>query len=427
MTTEKSTMAVVFMTVLTAFIGYSLPFPIFSHLFLSPEYGLVSADTTERYRTMLYGGAVAMYPLGQMVGGPLLGRWSDLYGRKKVLQLSLVGTVTGAIIMAAGISTLSIPLVFGGYLLAGLCEGNVVIVQSIASDISSGKRKTKNFALIAIAIELGFVFGPLLGGVLADQTLHPWFGPAVPFWAGAALMAANLLIVRYFLVEPKKKTGGGETPAAGPFEGSQRRTLRQTLLDPALSPFYLVTFFSFVSVFALFSFFAPYLVQVFKVQPGMLGIYTAFSAIPMIVIGLVVGRLNDWVGAAALGIVGHFVLAIGLVLYVLPESINGLIIPFCIAFTGAGVVQVATSLYLSNAAPVGEQGQVMGLYRSVMVVAELVIALVGGVLAGYAAGFPYLAGAVAAVICALLLLWIFRRQAQRRMISSTAGSCTGEL
>ncbi|MCZ4280629.1 MFS transporter [Kiloniella laminariae] len=421
MTTEKSTMAVVFMTVLTAFIGYSLPFPIFSHLFLSPEYGLVGSDTTESYRTMLYGGAVAMYPLGQMVGGPLLGRWSDLYGRKKVLQLSLVGTVIGASIMAAGISSLSIPMVFGGYLLAGLCEGNVVIVQSIASDISSGKNKTKNFALIAIAIELGFVFGPLLGGLLADKTLHPWFGAAVPFWAGAALMAANLLIVRYFLVEPKKKAAD---PLASQSE-TQRRSLRQTLFDPALAPFYLVTFFSFVSVFALFSFFAPYLVQVFKVQPGMLGVYTAFSAIPMIIIGLVVGRLNDRVGAGVLGIVGHFVLAIGLVLYVLPETINGLIIPFCIAFTGAGVVQVATSLYLSNAAPVGEQGQVMGLYRSVMVVAELVIALVGGVLAGYAAGYPYLAGALTAVICGLLLLWIFRGQTRRRSLSSM-GSCAQE-
>ena len=88
---ETKTMTAVFLTVLFGFAGFSLPYPVFSPMFLKPELGFLDPSVPTEYRTMLLGVAMALYPIGQFIGAPWLGRVSDKLGRRPVLMASLLG------------------------------------------------------------------------------------------------------------------------------------------------------------------------------------------------------------------------------------------------------------------------------------------------------------------------------------------------
>lgn len=393
MSTERKTLSVVLLTTLTGWIGFSLPFPIFSHIFLDPAHGIVTADMSTVTRTVLLGAAMALYPLGQMIGAPLLGRLSDNYGRKPVLVACLWLTTLGALILAFGVAAGSIALILIGRLFTGIAEGSLAIVQSIASDISSPRTKARNFAYIGIAIDVGFIIGPIAGGLLSDSALHPMFNVALPFWCGAAVFGANAIMVMAFL-SPARQVEKQTAPA---------RSLRAALTDRTLVPVFALTFATFWAIMIFFDFSAVYFVQVFDTQPALLGVLTALISAPLIASGLVAGKVNEKIGPVKMAYLSLGLLAGGTVLFLIPDSLIGLAIPVCIICVGINFGQTATSVIASDRAGPGEQGQVMGLYRSITVAAAAISAIIGGVLAGYAPQGPFLTAILAAGLGFLVL------------------------
>src|SRR5262245_59677051 len=115
-------MGVVIATTVVGWSAFAMPQPIFGPLFLDSAHGLVPAAMAEATRTLLLGVAVALYPLGQIIGSPLLGRWSDRAGRVRVLQAALWATVAGSAVVAAGVAAGSVALIFVGRFIAGLAE-----------------------------------------------------------------------------------------------------------------------------------------------------------------------------------------------------------------------------------------------------------------------------------------------------------------
>lgn len=393
MTAERKTLSVVLLTTLTGWIGFSLPFPIFSHIFLNPDYGIVTEDMSTVTRTVLLGAAMALYPLGQMIGAPFLGRLSDRFGRKPVLVACLWLTTLGAVILAFGVTSGSIALILVGRLFTGIAEGSLAIVQSIASDISSPRTKARNFAYIGIAIDVGFIIGPIAGGLLSDPVLHPMFNVSLPFWCGAAVFGANAVMVMAFLA-PAEKPDEQAAPARG---------LRAALTDRTLVPVFALTFATFWAIMIFFDFSAVYFVQVFATQPALLGVLTALISAPLIASGLVAGKVNEKVGPVKMAYLSLGLLAGGTALFLVPDSLIGLALPVCIICVGINFGQTATSVIASDRAAPGEQGQVMGLYRSITVAAAAVSAIIGGVLAGYAPEGPFLTAILFASLGFLVL------------------------
>lgn len=407
MSQENKAMSAVFLTVLFGFAGFSLPYPVFGPMFLKPELGFLDPSVPEQYRTILLGVAMALYPIGQFVGAPWLGRMSDKVGRKPVLLASLLGAASGYIVVAVGVSTANLPMVLIGRFVSGLCEGNMAIAQSIASDISTPKSKVRNFGLLTVAINVGWIIGPLMGGFFSDPTIHPAFNVSWPFFFAAGMYGFNLLVVAVILRIPEYARRRGRMPEDGP---QTDRTVWQTLTDPSLMPAFVVSFFSYFAIFLFFCFFGVYLVQNHDVTSSFLGMCSAIISIPLILAGLTVDRAQRPIGLRGVATIGHMLLGIGLLTFVLPDGLVWIFVPMCIAAFGIAWCEVTTSLFISNGAGAHEQGQALGIYRSVHVLAEAAAVLAGGVLAGLHTNAPFMVGCVAAFICvAGILGWVKTR------------------
>lgn len=141
---------------------------------------------------ILYGLILALYPVGQAIGAPILGHWADKKGRVPVLFLSNLGTTLSWLIflialfvnkielfelkmpfMYQGVQiiedqkiTLPILLIAFSRAFDGLTGGNVAIASSYLADMSTDKDRSDNFNLMTIALNLGLICGPTLGGIL---------------------------------------------------------------------------------------------------------------------------------------------------------------------------------------------------------------------------------------------------------------------
>ncbi|HXT83783.1 MAG TPA: MFS transporter, partial [Verrucomicrobiae bacterium] len=135
--------------------------------------------------SIVYGIVSAIYPAFQLIGAPILGRWSDVYGRKKILLLSNGGTLAGWIIFLIalflpvwhiisinstifGIFIITLPLIilFFARALDGVTGGNISVANAYLADVSTDKNRSKNFGKLSISANLGFIVGPALAGVL---------------------------------------------------------------------------------------------------------------------------------------------------------------------------------------------------------------------------------------------------------------------
>ena len=422
-------MIAVFMTVLFGFAGFSLPFPVFGPMFLKPELGFLDPSIPVEYRPFLLGIAIALYPIGQFIGAPWLGRWSDRIGRRPVLLGSLAGAAGGYLVTASGVALSSLPLLLAGRFLSGLCEGNMAIAQSITSDISTPQNKVRNFGLITVAINIGWIIGPLLGGFLSDSSIYEGFNVSWPFFFAAGMFGINLLVVFFTLRIPGYARRRGKAkppisatqdlngalavelsatsePASSDPAAPAVRSVWQTVRDKRLLPGFVISFFSYVAVYVFFAFFGVYLVQNHDVSSSFLGMCSAIISIPLIAAGLLVEPARKRIGLAGVSAVAHLFLAVGIITFLLPDGLVWIFAPMCLAAFGIAWCEVTTSLFISDAAGAHEQGQALGIYRSVHVMAEAFAVLVGGLLSGQSSPSPFFMGSIAALICvAGIMAW----------------------
>ena len=167
---------------------------------------------------IVYGLLAATYPLFQLIGAPILGRWSDTYGRKKVLLLSNAGTSIGWVLFlfalflpAEKVFNIDLPLLgtfviilpilmlFFARAIDGITGGNLSVANAYLSDISSDETRSKNFGKMAISSNLGFIVGPAIAGILGGTV----FGPILPVLAALILSLITIIVLAFMLKESK--------------------------------------------------------------------------------------------------------------------------------------------------------------------------------------------------------------------------------
>src|SRR5690606_36521102 len=127
---------------------------------------------------------VSVYALCSLISTPIIGNLSDRYGRRRLLLISQAGTCAGFLMLA---DSSALWMVFGRRILAGLTAGNLSNTQAHISDHTAPENRAKSFGIIGIAFGFGFMFGPGIGGVLAQYGMH------VPFLAAAGLSLLSII------------------------------------------------------------------------------------------------------------------------------------------------------------------------------------------------------------------------------------------
>ena len=128
----------------------------------------------------------------QFIFSPLLGAWSDRFGRRPVILISCFGLAIDYIFMALAPS---LRWLFVGRLISGITTSNVATAFAYVTDVTPPEKRAKPFGLISAAFGLGFVVGPAIGGYLGDINLR------FPFWAAAGLSLANAIYGYFILPE----------------------------------------------------------------------------------------------------------------------------------------------------------------------------------------------------------------------------------
>ncbi|BCO12285.1 MFS transporter [Aeromonas hydrophila] len=397
----QASLWVLVMTVTLAVAGFSLPSPVLAPLLLDPAQGMLTPAASDWSRKVWLGVIMGLYPLFQLVGAPWLGKLSDRHGRKPVLTLCLVGVLVGYALMALGIAWRSLPLLLLSRVVEGFFNGDIAIVQAMAADMSTAKTKARSFAWINIGMNLGWVVGPMIGGYAAvvsgDYSLAAWLA--------VAMTLVNLLLVLWLLPN-RPAAARSEQPAPA-------LSSRQLLLQPALLPYFVLTLLSYGAVQLYFTYFNVWLVERLAWDPVQLAQAAVLVSVPMILGSWLGSRLaRHWRGSS-LGVVGHLVMAAGMLMFVLPGHWWGLALTFIPTGIGMSLGELATSVAVSNRSHAEQQGQAMGLYRGLAVGSEILAVVVGSLVLLAGTEWPFYLAALCSLLCAVGFYGL-RRTADRR-------------
>src|SRR6188768_414577 len=176
----------IFVTLLIDVIGFGIIIPVLPGLIQSMTGGSVS-------QAAQYGGwLLAAYAITQFLCAPVVGGLSDRFGRRPVLLAALFGFTIDYLFLAYAPT---IGWLFVGRIVAGLMGASFTTAGAYIADISTPEKRAQNFGMMGAAFGLGFIIGPLLGGLLAD------YGARAPFYACAGLSFLNCLFGFFVLPE----------------------------------------------------------------------------------------------------------------------------------------------------------------------------------------------------------------------------------
>ncbi len=373
---SNSPVLTVFLTVFLDMLGVGIIIPVLPGLFLNPESGLLSPETSVAARSILYGYLIAAYPLMQFFGAPILGALSDRFGRKPMLQIALVGTLIGYLLFAWAIHTQNLPLLFFSRMLPGFTGGNISIIMSSLSDIATPENRTKYFGMVGMAFGLGFILGPAIGGILADNSVVSWFDHATPFWFTAGLTLVNLAVVQFIFRETLKEKR--DTPVRF---GAGWRNIRKAFASPNLSGIFTVSLLISLGFSFFTQFYAVYMMQKFGIGEkeigflfGWIGIWLVFTQ------GVIVRKLARKFKPERLLRWSILLLGVAVACILLPQKLwwVALVNPFIAIFQGITSPNLTT--VVSASAGEKEQGEILGINQSMMSVGQIFPPIVAGYL-----------------------------------------------
>lgn len=381
------------------YLGFSLAIPLFPPLFMDPAHAFLPEETTQGMRRILLGILFAMYPLGQFVGAPLLGKLSDKYGRKPILLMSLIIVIPAYLGSAFSVAFTLPVLLFVSRLLSGLLEGNIVIAQAAIADISEdAKAKTKNFGWLVSLSSTAFFFGPLIGGKLADSSLVSWFHFDTPFWGAAILTLFGILIVwkRFQETHPSD-------PEVDVSIKAVTKSFTEGLKFKGLRTTYIANLFVFLAIFFYLNFFTAYLVARFQLSVSRLGEVNAYLSIPFMIAPVFFGIFARWWTSRQAMRMGCFCLCIAYLFFVIPASPWALLLTLLPLGFFQSMGFAFPALMVSDSVSKRVQGQALGTNQSIQVFAEAATALCGGFIMAIGATLPIYAAVICSFIAGLIL------------------------
>jgi DHA1 family tetracycline resistance protein-like MFS transporter len=338
------------------------------------------------------------YSLSQFLAVPVLGALSDRYGRRPVMLISLLGSAVGFWFYGIGGALF---MLFLGRIIDGLTGGNLAVLNAYATDDLPPEQRTRMFAMLGAATGMGFVIGPVLGGLLYRLT----DSYILPIYAAALLMLLNTLWGWFAMPESLSAAKRAPITAAqlNPFT-----QLFAALRDHRLQALLLITFLWMAAYSVTITNFSVLAEARLGWQPDMIGIgFLVWGVVSIVAQAGLVPRLAPRFGERALTAVGLLIMAAGFVLVGIVAATSSLpLVWLAIVITslGAGLVTPALTGLFSQAVSEQEQGRAQGSSMAAQALARVI----APVWAGYAyaqisAPAPYWSGALILLVTLALV------------------------
>lgn len=375
---RKHRLAIIFFVVLVDMLSFSVVLPLLPYLAKSLDASVLQI-----------GLLTAMYPLAQFFGAPILGRLSDRYGRKPILLVSITGTILGFVVLA---TANLLPVLFLGRLLDGITGGNISVAQAYISDVTTAEDRGKALGLIGAAFGLGFILGPITGGLLSGYSY------AAPAWAGAILAVGNLILVATLL--PESLTAEDKARLAT----KTRRMfdiagLKEALGHFRVGPLLGIRFTTGIS-FGLFEAgFSLWALSALGLTARTNGFMLAYVGVLSVIIqAFVIGRITKRWSDDGLLLTSLIIAAAGLTVWGFVNNVPMLVLVMPFLSYGFAVTNTVSTSALTKAVHHDEVGGILGLSTSISSLTRIPAAFIPGVLLQYS--YTWTPGVLAGVLTA---------------------------
>jgi DHA1 family tetracycline resistance protein-like MFS transporter len=389
----KAAIGFIFVTLLIDVIGFGLIIPVFPKLIESLIHGGISEASR-------WGGWLTFaYSFMQFLFAPVLGNLSDKYGRRPVLLFSLTGFGIDYIFLSLAPS---IGWLFVGRVIAGITGASFTTATAYIADISTNENRAQNFGMIGAAFGLGFIIGPVIGGVLGE------YGARLPFVVAACLALINALYGYFVLPESLSKEH------RRPFTWKRANplgSLLQLKKYPAMGGLIGSLVLVYIAAHAVQSTWTFINIEKFHWSEAMIGYSLGMVGLLVAIVqGGLMRFINPKLGNERSVYIGLALYALGLLLFAFASQ-TWMMFVFLIPYCLGGIAGPALQSIISGAVPANEQGELQGALTSLMSATSIVGPLVMTNLFAYFtksgapvhfAGAPFLLGAVLMLLSAVI-------------------------
>ena len=327
---------------------------------------------------------------------PIFGALSDRYGRKKILIISLLGSVIGYILFGIGGA---LWVLFLGRIIDGLTAGNISTLFAYIADSTEPQERTKWFSYIGAAMGIGCMIGPALGGPLGAISI------TLPFFVTAGIMFLSIICTYFFLPEslsPEKRSTHFSIKSFNIFgHFKDIFTMKEARALIIVGGFFYVGLGIYQFNFSIF------LKDIFSWGPALIGyLFTLIGACDIISRAVLLPRLLKKFSERNIAIVGLFGLALGLGIIILSIYISSpvLIIAAVMSITlGEGLFDPSYNGRLSQSVDESSQGKLQGVNQSLQSAYRVLVPLVAAAIYSFSPGILY--GVATCVMSGSLILF----------------------
>ena len=351
---KQAAIGFIFITMLIDITGWGIIIPVIPKLIKE----LIHSDISEAAK---YGGWLTFaYAITQFVCAPLIGNLSDKFGRRPIILISLFAFAMDYLLLAF---SPTITWLFVGRIIAGITGASITTASAYIADVSTPENRAKNFGMIGAAFGLGFIIGPVIGGLLGQ------YGSRVPFYAAAILCMLNFLYGFFILPESlsKENRRNFEWKRANPITAFIR--LKKY---PSLIVLIIAVFLLYVGSHAVHSNWSFFTMYRFHWDEKMVGI--SLGAVGLLV-GIVQGGLIRWtspkLGNEKSIYIGLSLYTVGMLLFAFATK-SWMMFVFLIPYCLGGIAGPALQSVISGKVPPNEQGEIQGTLASLMSASAIV-------------------------------------------------------
>ncbi len=401
---KKSPLVIIFTTVFIDLIGFGIIIPLSPYL--ARQFNATAVEI---------GWLMAIYSLTQFLFSPFWGSLSDRIGRRPVILICLAGGFSSYLMFAFATHLSSL---FVARALAGAFGGNISTTHAYIADITTKENRSKGMGLLGAAFGLGFIFGPLMGGLLSIVGEN--FGHLPPFGksfssVGAAALCLGNFVFAYFKLPESRNTLHPISENHSDLKANRLKRIFQELLRPLSGQLMAIFFLSGLAMAQMESMLFPYMSDHFGWDMKLSSYGFAYVGVLMVLTqGYFVRKWMPRFGEERTLMIGLVLFAISLAGIALSQNILFMGIVMTLLAIGNGLMRPPNLGLISQLTPPEDQGLVMGVTNSLSSLGRIFGPILGGVLyQQLSQSSPFWFAAILVGAAVILLMTLKKRLRQK--------------